>query len=96
MLCERARTAKSAAIAAAEPPLCSWWQEDDIDGGLGLVVGVKDLPYPPPGKSGVQLRVQLNELLEGFRPGRIVRFRPSGFPNVKLPPEERVKKFDDH
>ena len=50
---------------------------------------------PQPGSSGLQLRVQLSELLEGFRPGRIVRFRPSGFPNVKLPPEERVNNFDD-
>jgi hypothetical protein len=39
--------------------------------------------------------VQLNELLEGFRPGRIVRYRPNGFPSVKLPPEERVKSLDD-
>ncbi|NBV20525.1 MAG: hypothetical protein EBS05_00800 [Proteobacteria bacterium] len=92
-LYERARTAKSAAIAAAEPTLRSWWQEHDNKGGS--VVGVKDLPNPPSGSSGLQLRVQLNELLEGFRPGRIVRFRPSGFPNVKLPPEERVKNFDD-
>ena len=92
-LYERARTAKSAAIAAAEPTLRSWWQEHDNKGGS--VVGVKDLPNPPSGSSGLQLRVQLTELLEGFRPGRIVRFRPSGFPNVKLPPEERVKNFDD-
>ncbi len=92
-LYERARTAKGAAIAAAEPTLRSWWQEHDNKGGS--VVGLKDLPNPPPGSSGLQLRVQLSELLEGFRPGRIVRYRPNGFPSVKLPPEERIKSFDD-
>lgn len=92
-LYERARAAKGAAIAAAEPTLRSWWQEHDNKGGS--VLGFKDLPDPPPGSSGLQLRVQLNELLEGFRPGRIVRYRPNGFPSVKLPPEERVKSLED-
>jgi hypothetical protein len=41
------------------------------------------------------VKLQVYELLEGFRPGRIVRFRPNGFPNVKMPPEERVKSLDD-
>ena len=92
-LYERARTAKGAAIAAAEPTLRSWWQEHDNKGGS--VLDFKNIPNPPPGSSGLQLRVQLNELLEGFRPGRIVRYRPNGFPSVKLPPEERVKSLDD-
>lgn len=89
----RARTAKGVAIAAAEPTLRSWWQEHDNKGGT--VLDFKDLPNPPPGSSGLQLRVQVSELIEGFRPGRVVRFRPNGFPNVKLPPEERVKSMDD-
>ena len=55
----------------------------------------KDTPNPPPGSSGLQLRVQLNELLEGYRPGRIIRFRPNSFPSVKLPPEDRVKGMED-
>jgi hypothetical protein len=92
-LYERARTAKAGAIAAAEPTLRSWQQEHDNKGGR--VLDFKDLPNPPPGSSGLQLRVEINELLEGFRPGRIIRFRPDGFPNVKLPPEERVKNMDE-
>lgn len=82
-----------AVIAAGEPTLRTWWQEHDNKGGP--VVEVKDLPNPPAGSSGVQVKLQVYELLEGFRPGRIVRFRPNGFPNVKMPPEERVKSLDD-
>lgn len=77
------------AIACGEWTLRTWWQEHDNKGGQ--LVDVQDLPDPPTGSSGVQVRIQIRELLEGFRPGRIVRFRLSGFPNVKLPPEERVK-----
>lgn len=82
-----------ASIAAAEPTLRSWWQEHDSKNGP--ILDFKDIPNPPRGSSGLQLRVQIAELLEGYRPGRIVRFRPNGFPNVKLPPEERVKSLED-
>ena len=43
----------------------------------------------------MQLRVQFNRLLEEYRPGRIVRFRPNGLPNVKLPLEERINSLDE-
>ena len=82
-----------ASIATAEPTLRTWWQEHDSKNGP--VLDFKDIPNPPPGSSGLQLRVQLNELLEGYRPTRVIRFRPNGFPNVKLPPEERVKSLED-
>ena len=92
-LYDEVRKAKAGAIAAGEKTLRTWWQEHDSKGGP--VLDFKDTPNPPPGSSGLQLRVQIAELLEGFRPGRIVRFRPNGWPNVKLPPEERVKSLDD-
>lgn len=82
-----------ASIAAAEPTLRTWWQEHDSKNGP--VLDYKELPNPPLGSSGLQLRVRLYELLDGYRPGRIVRVRPNSFPNVKLPPEERVKNLDD-
>jgi hypothetical protein len=82
-----------ASIAAAENTLRTWWQEHDSKNGP--VLDYTDIPNPPPGSSGLQLRVQISELLEGYRPGRIIRFRPNSFPNVKLPPEERVKSFDE-
>ena len=89
----QAKPGGGAALAAAESTLRSWWQEHDNKSGP--VLEVKETPNPPPGSSGLQLRVQLRELLDGFRPGRIVKVRPNGFPNVKLPPEERVKNLDD-
>jgi len=89
----QAKPGGGASLAAAEWTLRSWWQ--DHDNKNGPVLDYKDVPNPPPGSSGLQLRVQIRELLEGFRSGRIVRFRPNGFPNVKLPPEERVKGFEE-
>lgn len=89
----QAKPGGGASIAAAEPTLRTWWQEHDSKNGP--VLDYRQLPDPPPGSSGLQLRVQVRELLDGYRPGRIVRFRPNGFPNVKLPPEERVKSLDD-
>jgi len=81
------------ALAAAEPTLRTWWQEHDSKSGP--VLEIRELPDPPPGSSGLQIQVKMRELLDGYRPGRIVRVRPNGFPNVKLPPEERVKNLDD-
>ncbi|QDU28211.1 hypothetical protein ETAA8_33110 [Anatilimnocola aggregata] len=89
----QAKPGGGAALAAGEPTLRTWWQEHDSKSGP--VLDFKDIPNPPPGSSGLQLRVQIDELLEGYRPGRIIRFRPNGFPSVKLPPEERVKSLDD-
>jgi hypothetical protein len=82
-----------ASIAAGEWSLRTWWQEHDAKGGA--VVDVKDVPNSPPTTTGLQVRLKIGELLAGFRPGAIVRLRPNGFPNVKLPPEERVKGLDD-
>jgi len=89
----QAKPGGGASIAAAEPTLRTWWQ--DHDSKNGPVLDFKDIPNPPPGSSGLQLRVQIGELLEGYRPARIIRFRPNSFPSVKLPPEERVKSLDE-
>jgi hypothetical protein len=89
----QAKPGGGASIAAAEPTLRTWWHFHDAKNGP--VLDFKETADPPTGSSGLQLRVQIRELLEGYRPGRIVRLRPNGFPNFKLPPEERVKNLDD-
>jgi hypothetical protein len=83
----------SLVIAAAEPTLRTWWQEHDSKDGT--VLEVRDLPQPPFGSSGIQVRVRIGQLLDGYRPGRIVRVRTNQFQSVKLPPEERVKGLED-
>ena len=75
-------------VAVAEPTLRTWWQ--DHDSKVGRTVEIIDLDNPPPGSSGLQLRLQFNELLEGYRPGRVVRLRCHDWPNYKLPPEFRI------
>jgi hypothetical protein len=84
----QSRPGGGASLAAAEYTLRGYWQ--DHDSKNGPIVEWKELPDPPPGSSGIQVKIRIQELLEGFRPTRVVRFRPNGFPNVKLPPEERL------
>ncbi|QDU99251.1 hypothetical protein [Lignipirellula cremea] len=43
-----------------------------------------------PGSSGVQITFQPSVLLEGFRPGRIVRLFPGDWPVISLPKEEQL------
>ncbi len=89
----QAKPGGGASIAAAEWTLRTWWQEHDSRNGP--VLDFKDTPNPPAGSSGLQLRVQFSRLLEGYRAGRIIRFRPNSFPSVKLPPEERINNLDE-
>lgn len=80
--------------AAAENTLRTWWP--DHDGMDGRITGVeKSEAEPPLGSSGIQIRIEVPLILEGFRPGRIVRIRPQNWPNVKPPVEERVRSFED-
>ena len=87
-------------MAAAEDTLRTWWP--DHDGMDGRLIAVDDDRSDTasnsnrnPGDSGIEIRFEVPLILEGFRPGRIVRVRPSGWPNVKPPVEERVRSFED-
>ena len=42
----------------------------------------------PLGSSGIQIRVKVNQIIEGIRPGRIVRIRPMNWPDDAVPREE--------
>jgi hypothetical protein len=42
----------------------------------------------PLGSSGIQIRFETDLIIEGIRPGRVVRVRPSGWPQVDVPREE--------
>lgn len=87
------QTNRGVRIAAAETTLRTWWQEHDNK--YGHILERKDAEHPPFTSSGIQLRLQCNELLEGFRPGRVVRLCLGEWPRIKLPPEERIKDLND-
>ena len=42
----------------------------------------------PLGSSGIQIRFETDLIIEGVRPGRVVRVRPASWPQVNVPREE--------
>lgn len=83
-----------AKMAAAENTLRTWWP--DHDGMDGKIIAVEKISGElPPGDSGIRIEFEVPLILEGFRPGRIVRVRPHRWPNVKPPVEECVRSFED-
>jgi hypothetical protein len=49
---------------------------------------IKSPNEPPLGSSGIQIRFETDLIIEGLRPGRIVRVRPGSWPVVDVPREE--------
>ena len=45
---------------------------------------------PPLGSSGFQIRFETDLIIEGIRPGRVVRVRPGNWPHLNLPREEFI------
>ena len=55
----------------------------------GPIVEVTKLPGEAPlGSSGIQIRFETDLIIEGIRPGRVVRVRPGSWTAVNLPREE--------
>lgn len=81
-------------MASAEDTLRTYWP--DHDGMEGIITDViKIAGEPPLGSSGVQVRLEMDLVLEGFRPGRIVRVRPQNWPKVKPPREECIHDYEE-
>jgi hypothetical protein len=76
----------NAGVAVARRSLMTYDPVNDRK--RGRVLSVETVPKRP-GSSGVQVRVQPDLLLEGYRPGRIVRVYPPSWPVIALPKEER-------
>ncbi|MCB1277958.1 hypothetical protein [Prosthecobacter sp.] len=53
----------------------------------GGILEVKKVPVEP-GSSGVQIKLRMDLMLEGYRPNRIVRFYPPTWKVIALPKEE--------
>ncbi len=55
----------------------------------GPIVGVtKATGEIPLGSSGIQIRFETDLIIEGIRPGRVVRVRPDSWPEVTVPRDE--------
>ncbi|MEM7011268.1 MAG: hypothetical protein AAF585_07270, partial [Verrucomicrobiota bacterium] len=64
-----------ATMAAAADTLRTWWpNHDGMDGKILTVERSEESPSL--GSSGIQIQFEVNLVLEGFRPGRVVRIRP--------------------
>jgi hypothetical protein len=89
----KASQAAGFGVAVAEKTLRTWSHRSDKK--IGQVLDWKDLPNPPPGSSGQQIRLKFQELLDGYRPGRIVRVKSIDWIFVTIPTEERMKSLED-
>ncbi|MCX6855346.1 MAG: hypothetical protein NTV80_10625, partial [Verrucomicrobia bacterium] len=55
----------------------------------GPILEAIKLPNPVQlGSSGIQIRFETDLIIEGIRPGRVVRVRPTSWPQVQVPREE--------
>ncbi len=84
---------KGFGVASAEKTLRTWFHRADKK--IGQVLEWKETDNPPPGSSGIQIKLKFAELLEGYRPGRCVRVKCDCWIFVTMPPEERVKSLED-
>lgn len=92
-LYEEIKTSRSAQVAFSEPTLRTWRKDQDSQGGP--LLNVIQIADPPPGHSGIQIEVQVRQMLEGFRSGAIVRVGTPAFPAGVIPPELRVNSKED-
>lgn len=77
----------TAAGAVAEDSLRTWDQINDVK--RGPVLGV-ERGKAAPGNSGIRIRFKPSMLLEGYRPGRVVRLFAGEWKVDDLPREERL------
>lgn len=73
-------------LAVARPSLMTHDPLNDRKGGNILEMNQVAIR---PGSSGMQMKLQCGILLEGYRPGEIVRFFPASWKFVALPKEEQ-------
>jgi len=73
-------------LAVARRSLMTYDPLNDRKGGN--ILNTKRVPNLP-GSSGVQIQVECGILLEGYRPGEIVRFFPAAWKFIALPKEEQ-------
>ena len=91
----KATQEKGFGVAVAEKSLRTWFHRSDKK--IGQVIEWKETTTesPPPGSSGIQIRMKFTELLDGYRPGRAVRVKCHDWLFVTMPSEERLKTIEE-
>lgn len=84
---------KGFGVASSDKTLRTWFHRADKK--IGTVLEWKESANPPLGSSGIQIRLKFTELLEGYRPGRVVRVKCHDWIFVSMPPEERLKSLEE-
>ena len=84
---------KGFGVACSDKTLRTWFHRADKK--IGDVLEWKETANPPPGSSGIQIQLKFTELLDGYRPGRIVRVKCHDWIFVTMPPEERLKSPEE-
>ena len=82
------QSAPKGTIAVARESLMTYDPVNDRKGGN--ILDIKKIPAEP-GSSGVQIRVKVDMMLEGYRPRRIIRFYPATWKVMALPREEQFQ-----
>jgi hypothetical protein len=59
---------------------------------LDVMKQEKDVPL---GSSGIQIKIKVTQIIEGARPGRIIRIRPMNWPDDAVPREEYTEGHHD-
>ena len=89
----KATQEKGFGVGASDKTLRTWFHRADKK--IGQVIDWKETANPLPGSSGIQVRLKFTELLDGYRPGRIVRVKCHDWIFVTMPPEERFKSLEE-
>ena len=89
----KATQEKGFGVAVADKTLRTWFHRSDKK--IGQVLAWNESANPPTGSSGIQVRMKFTELLDGYRPGRIVRVKCHDWIFVTMPSEERLKTVEE-
>ncbi|MDF1814940.1 MAG: hypothetical protein P1V20_22240 [Verrucomicrobiales bacterium] len=82
----------SALVAPADHTLRTY--EHVNDNKPGRFIEITRQENAPPGSSGISLKMEFGEMLEGFRPGRSIRIFMRHSPRRPVPREERLWPLD--
>lgn len=84
---------RSPRICNAENTLRTWGYHQEYS-SPGTMLEWKEVENPPLGSSGLQMRMTVRQMLDGFRPGRIIRVR-GPWKYVLLPHDECIMTAED-